>query len=156
MSGKVISSFNIFECGRNTLDRLDVTYQRAFMATPAENDNYKEMLENLIKVNTTEGRPLFNEKLRKSVIDLREHMDVEHKRSINNITCDDLYQSLMKNKYVSIINDSVYNESNKHVDKISDSRKQVDPRNDPLKHTHIIDGVNTLSIGAGPLEPAVI
>ena len=26
--------FNIFECGRNLLDRLNVTYQRAFMATP--------------------------------------------------------------------------------------------------------------------------
>ena len=26
--------FNIFECGRNILDRLDVAYQRAFMATP--------------------------------------------------------------------------------------------------------------------------
>ena len=25
--------FNIFECGRNILDRLDVTYQQAFLAT---------------------------------------------------------------------------------------------------------------------------
>ena len=83
-------------------------------------------------------------------------MYVEHKRSINNITCDDLYQSLMKNKYVSIINDSVYNDSGDHVDTISDSRKQVDPRNDPIKETHIFNVVSTLSIGAGPLEPAVI
>ena len=29
--------FNIFECGRNILDRIDVTYQRSFMATPKEN-----------------------------------------------------------------------------------------------------------------------
>ena len=28
--------FNIFECGRNLLDRLDVTYQRAFVATPQD------------------------------------------------------------------------------------------------------------------------
>ena len=27
------SYFNIFECGRNLLDRLDATHQRAFMAT---------------------------------------------------------------------------------------------------------------------------
>ena len=46
MSHKVTSYFNIFECGRNLLDQLDVTYQQAFMATPAENENdyYKEML----------------------------------------------------------------------------------------------------------------
>ena len=28
------SYFKIFECGRNLLDKLDVTYQRAFMAKP--------------------------------------------------------------------------------------------------------------------------
>ena len=27
--------FNIFECGRNILDQLDVTYQRAFTASTA-------------------------------------------------------------------------------------------------------------------------
>ena len=30
---KVTSYFNIFKCGRNILDRLDVTYQQVFMAT---------------------------------------------------------------------------------------------------------------------------
>ena len=30
VSVKVASYFNIFECGRNLLDQLDVTYQRAF------------------------------------------------------------------------------------------------------------------------------
>ena len=32
----VPSYFNIFECGRNILDRLGVTYERACMATPKE------------------------------------------------------------------------------------------------------------------------
>ena len=31
---KVTSYFNIFECGRNLLDQLEVTYQRVFMITP--------------------------------------------------------------------------------------------------------------------------
>ena len=31
------SYFNIYECGRNLLDRIDATYQRAFMATPINN-----------------------------------------------------------------------------------------------------------------------
>ena len=30
---KVTSYFNIFKCGRNLLDQLDVTYQQEFMAT---------------------------------------------------------------------------------------------------------------------------
>ena len=30
---KGVSYFNIFECGRNILDKLDVTYQRAFTAS---------------------------------------------------------------------------------------------------------------------------
>ena len=33
---KVTSDFNISECGRNLLDQLDVTYQRAFMTTSAQ------------------------------------------------------------------------------------------------------------------------
>ena len=33
VSDKVSSYFNIFECGRNLLDQLDVTYQRAFTAS---------------------------------------------------------------------------------------------------------------------------
>ena len=73
-------------------------------------------------------------------------MNVENKRNSNNITCDDLYQSPMKKKVVPTIKDSVYNELDEHVDMISDSSKQVDARNDPIKETHIFDGVSTLSI----------
>ena len=72
---KVKSYFNISECGRNLLDRLDVTYQRAFMDTPVKNDYYKEMLKNIIKVNK-EGGKLCNEKLRQAVIDLMAKMNV--------------------------------------------------------------------------------
>ena len=88
---------------------------------------------------------MFNEKLRQSVIDLRGKIDVEHERNINNITCDDLYQSPMKKKYVSTIKNSVYNESDEHIDSIYDSSKQVDTRNDPIRETHIVDGISTLS-----------
>ena len=37
---KGTSYFNIFECGRNLLDQLDVTYQRAFIATPVPEGHY--------------------------------------------------------------------------------------------------------------------
>ena len=33
--------FNIFECGRNILDQLDVTYQRAFTASPVQKGLYQ-------------------------------------------------------------------------------------------------------------------
>ena len=61
----------------------------------------------------------------------------------------------MKNNDVLTINNYVYYESDEHVDTISDSRKQVDARNDPIK-THIFDGISTLSIGVGSLDPDVI
>ena len=59
---EVKSYFNILKCGRNLLDWLDVTYQRALMATP-QYEYYKEMLKNRIKVNNHKGEPLSNENL---------------------------------------------------------------------------------------------
>ena len=38
---KVSSYFNIFECGRNLLDQLDVTYQRAFTASTVQQGLYQ-------------------------------------------------------------------------------------------------------------------
>ena len=61
----------------------------------------------------------------------------------------------MKKNGVLTINDSLYYESEYHVYTISDSSKQVDARNDPIK-THIFDKISTLSIGFGSIEPAVI
>ena len=37
---KGTSYFHIFECGRYLLGKLDVTYQRAFMATPVPEGHY--------------------------------------------------------------------------------------------------------------------
>ena len=59
----------------------------------------------------------------------------------------------MKNKYVSTINDSVYYESDEHADTISDSSKQVDTNNEPIKDTHIFEGIIN---GIVSVEPAVI
>ena len=83
---KVTIIFSIFECGRNILDQLDVTYQRAFMATSAQDEYYKEMTKSLIKANNHKGEPFSNERLRQAVIDLRAETDAKHERNINNIT----------------------------------------------------------------------
>ena len=53
---KVTRYFNIFECGRNLLDQLDVTYQRAFMATQVQDEYYKEMRKSLIKANNDDRK----------------------------------------------------------------------------------------------------
>ena len=74
MTEKVTSYFNIFKCGRNLLDQLDVTYQRAFMATSAQDEYYKEMTKSLIKANIGGGK-LCNEKIQQAVIDLREELN---------------------------------------------------------------------------------
>ena len=67
---KVTSYFNIFECGRNILDQLDVTYQQAFMATSAQDEYYREMTKIIIKANIQGGK-ICNEKTHQAVIDLR-------------------------------------------------------------------------------------
>ena len=62
----------------------------------------------------------------------------------------------MKNKDTSTIIDLVYYESDEHVDTISDSSKHVDTSNEPIKDTHIVDGINNLSVGVVSVEPDVI
>ena len=113
------------------------------------------MMKSIIKANN-EGGKLCNEKIRQAVIDLRAELNVEHERNINNISCDDLYQSPIKNKDVSTINDFVNNESDEHVDMISDSSKQVDASNRPIQETHIFDRINNLSVGVVSVNTAVI
>ena len=95
---EVTSYFNIFECGRNLLDQLDVKYQRAFMATSAHDEYYREMTKSLIKVNIRSGGKICNEKIHRAVLDLRAELNLEHERNINNIISEDVYTSLMKKK----------------------------------------------------------
>ena len=45
---EVPSYFNIFECGRNILNILDVTYEQSCMATPRDK-YYTKMLETLVE-----------------------------------------------------------------------------------------------------------
>ena len=60
---------NIYECGRNLLELLDVTYQWAFMATP-KGKYYNAFLDNLVKDNNIRGKPLSNQKIQQEVSDI--------------------------------------------------------------------------------------
>ena len=93
---KVTSYFNILKCGRNLLDKLDVTYQRAFMATSAQYEYYREITQSLIKANIGSDGKICNDNIHQSVVDLRSELDLEHERNINNITIEDVYTSPMK------------------------------------------------------------
>ena len=113
------------------------------------------MTKSLIKANIKGGK-LCNEKIQQAVIYLRSELNLEYKRNINNISCDNEYQSPMKKKDVSTINDSVYYESDEHADTISDSSKQVDASKDPIIDTHIVEGINNLSVRVLSVKPDVI
>ena len=76
MTKKLTNYFNKFECSRNVLDQLDVTYKRAFMATPAQDEYYKEMMKSPIKANIGIGGKIFNEKIQQSVIDLKAELNL--------------------------------------------------------------------------------
>ena len=62
----------------------------------------------------------------------------------------------MKKKKAKTINDLVYHESDEHADKISDSSKQVDASSKPITETHIVKGINNLSVGVVSVKPSVI
>ena len=88
------SYFNIFECGRNILDRLDVTYERACIA--AQKDKYyNTLLKTLVDDNNRNGAPLSNEKLRQAVGKLMEETEAELERNMKKFTMDTSFESLI-------------------------------------------------------------
>ena len=123
VTGKVTSYFNICECGRNLLDQLDVTYQRAFMASPvqegyytstARERYYDKLAESLIKAKVRSDGTINNDELNKEITKLRSEEEAGHERNINNMTQVDEYKSPGKNKDASTINDSSYHNSDEY------------------------------------------
>ena len=56
----VPSYFNVFERGRKILNRLDMSYERACVATPRD-EYYTKMSETLIDHNDCHNAPLYSE-----------------------------------------------------------------------------------------------
>ena len=98
------------------------------MATPKDK-YYNALLDTLVKENNLRGKPSSNKNIQEAVSDVMEETEAEFERNYNEITCNNSYQSPMLNKDVFTINDSLYYESDEHVDTISDSIKQVDASN---------------------------
>ena len=68
------------------------------METSEQDEYYREMTKSIIKANIGSDGKTCNEKIHRTVIYLRETLDLEHKRNINNITCEDVYTFPMKIK----------------------------------------------------------
>ena len=105
---KGTSYFNIFECGRNLLDQLEVTYQRAFMASPVQEGLYQpspereryyyKMAESLIKAKVGSVGTINDAELHKEIIVLKSEKEAEHEPNILNMTQVDDYKSPWKDK----------------------------------------------------------
>ena len=108
MIGKVTSYFNIFECGRNILDQLDFTYQRAFMASPVQEGLYQpspareryydQMVKRLIKAKVRSDGTINNDKLNQAITDLEAEAEAGHERNIKDMTQVDEYKPPGENK----------------------------------------------------------
>ena len=124
------SYFNIFECGRNLLDQLDVTYQRVFMElpvheefyqpSPARKRYYDKMAESLIKAKVGSDGTINNDELHKAITQLKSEKEAGHKRNIIDMTQVDDYKSPWKDKDASTVNDSAYNNLDEYEYEISD------------------------------------
>ena len=66
ITNEVPRYFNRYKCGKNILNRLDVEYEWACMATTTD-EYYTNMLEMLVICNDCNNGPLSNVKIQQSV-----------------------------------------------------------------------------------------
>ena len=89
---KGASYFKIFECGRNLLDQLDVTYQRAFTASEATSsvpkliyqispsgERYYDIMADHVKENNV---GMDKDEIRKAISHVKSEDEEEHERKI--------------------------------------------------------------------------
>ena len=124
--------FNIFACGINILDQIDVTYQQAFMASPVQEGLYQPspareryydtMSESLIEANVQSDGTINDEELHKEITIFKSEKEAEHERNINNMTPVDDYKLPWKDKDATTVNDSTYTFLNSWNDDESDWR----------------------------------
>ena len=104
------SYFNIFESGINLLDRLDVSYEIACIAS-ARKEYYTKILDSLLKHNDRHDTSLSSTNHQEAVRRVMTETEEEGKyaeRNVNNITMDTFFQSLIafntQRKYVNMKN----------------------------------------------------
>ena len=144
---KGTSHFNIFECSRNLLDQLDVTYQQAFMASPvqegfyqpspAQERYYDKLSESLIKAKVGSDVTINNDNLKEAITHLKSEKEAKHERNILDMTQVHDYRSPWKDKDATTVNDTASTFLDSYDDEISDSDKMVEASKEPIKDTHV-------------------
>ena len=152
----------IFECGRNLLDQLDVTFQRAFVATtvpeghympsPAQERYYDTLAKILINSTVGSDGNINNDKFNKEITQLKSEKEAGNVSNILDMTQVDEYMSPGKYKDASTVNDSAYHNLDEYEDEISDSSKQVESSKEPIIDTH----VRNTSVVTTSFDPDVI
>ena len=141
---KEASYFNIFECGRNLLDKLDVTYQRAFAAseTPSSvppaayisplREKYWDLQAKLL---TERMVRMDKDKIREAVSQLKYEYEAYHERMIAGLIheYDDYSLSCEGDGTDSTDSDKI--SFNKLLLTKSDLDKKPAARKDPIKYT---------------------
>ena len=158
---------------------MDVTYQRAFMASPVqqglyqispERERYYDMMaNNIIGENVGSEGTINDEDLRKAITILKSEEEAGHERNIDNMTKEDDYKLPWKDKDATTVNntldDTAFTFLNSLQDDTSDSSKQVDTSKEPIKDTqtskepitdtHIVNRVSHLQDGPTNVDPVV-
>ena len=142
MSVKGASYFNIFECGRNILYQLDVTYQLAFIASEATSsvpkkhyepspsrDRFYDMCADHI-AEKNDG--IDKDELRKAVAYMKYENEEEHECNIKNMIQDDYYKLPWK------IKDATVATGLKTVTYSSDSDENPAARKEPITDTQTL------------------
>ena len=135
----MINFFNIFECGRNLLDQLDVTYQRAFTASETSSfvptgyyelsparERYYDMQSDQIKEKNV---GMDKNEIRKAISRVKLEDEEEHERNIEYMSQDDDYKSTWKIKYPTGL---------KAVMDSSDSDEKPAARKEPITSTQTL------------------
>ena len=113
-SVKEASYFNIFKCGRNLLDQLDVTYQRAFTASktlsavptghyqssPARERYYDMQAKTLAEKNVG----IDKDKIHESISQVKLEDEAYHERNIEILTQEDDNYKLPWKEYAAGLN----------------------------------------------------
>ena len=117
VSDKGSSYFNIFECGRNLLDQLDVTYQRAFTASPVQQGLYQispawERYYDIMVDHIEEKNigTINKEELCKAIALVKSEDESGHECNIDNMIQEDDYKLPWKNKdatYAPTVNNAL-------------------------------------------------
>ena len=116
MIEKGTSYFNTFECGINLLDQLDVTYQRAFMASPVQEGLYQpsparercydQMADSLIEAKFHSDGTINDEELHKAITLLKSEKEADHECNILNMIQAIDFKSPWKDKDATTVNDT--------------------------------------------------